>query len=392
LDYSVDAATHQAFTEMLTFLSKVMNKVAHDQRRQYDENYRMAAEIHNLREENSRLCEEVTRLSTARIGSDVARDHTNDLEEKFVLERTIRIHDAPVHSVTMSPNSEVVATASWDGKVNLYNLAAEEIVKTLGGDENQSMNGLYAVAFAKTAPEIVGCASCDHSVYLWDHRTGRLKSQLKGHTHEVNGIDFHTSQQVMCTASDDSRVIIWDFQEGMILRTLDKHTKQVYGATFLGRENQYYVATCSFDQKTRVFDMRDKQVVALLQMHTDEVIGIDYSSHGQVLATGSDDGSIGLWCTRTWKLQHRFDTKEHCKDNEVKRVSFSPGGDMLAAACSSKRVLVYNINQRSHVPMADLSGHTDCVFDATWGVCPQTHAKILVSASHDHTCRYWQMK
>ena len=63
-------------------------------------------------------------------------------------------------------------------------------------------------------------------------------------TAEVNGIDFHVSQQVMCSASDDMKVIIWDFQEGITLRTLDKHTKAVYGCIFLGQENQFLLATC----------------------------------------------------------------------------------------------------------------------------------------------------
>jgi len=196
----------------------------------------------------------------------------------------------------------------------------------------------------------------------------------------------------MCTASDDCKVLIWDFSEGIMLRTLDKHTKAVYGATFLGRAYQYLVATCSFDRKTRIFDMRDKSVVATLQTHTDDVIGIDYSPHQHFLATCSDDGLIGLWCIRKWKPECTFNTREipNLFDNEVKRVSFSPNGDMLAAACSSGRVLVYNIKTMMPQPVAELDGHTDCVFDVTWGVCPQTQAKVLISASHDHSCRYWR--
>jgi len=183
-------------------------------------------------------------------------------------------------------------------------------------------------------------------VYLWNHKTGKMLRKLTGHTDEVNGIDFHTSQQVMCTASDDCKVIIWDFEEGIMLRTLDKHPKAVYGATFLGQEQQYCVATCCFDQKTRVFDMRDKQVVALLQMHTDDIIGIDYSTSKQLLATGSDDGLVAIWDTRNWKLQQKINTRDvpGLHENEVKRVAFCYDGSLLAAACSSGQVLVYDVN------------------------------------------------
>merc|ERR1712217_779863 len=233
-------------------------------------------------------------------------------------------------------------------------------------------------------PNILGCTSCDHKVYLWNTEKGEQTTKLTGHTDEVNGIDFHSSQQVMCTASDDCKAIIWDFQEGITLRTLDKHTKAVYGVSFLGQEYQYFVGTCCFDQKTRIFDMRDKQVVALLQTHVDDVIGIDYTSSKQLLATGSDDGQIVFWDAKTWKQQHKINTREEKPENEVKRVRFSKDGNKLAAACSSGQVLVYDSTGGTPTNIAKLDGHTDCVFDVTWGV-HSTGKSMLISASHDHT-------
>merc|ERR1712232_1511791 len=102
-------------------------------------------------------------------------------------------------------------------------------------------------------------------------------------------------------------------------------------------DQQYLVGTCCFDQKTRIFDMRDKTCTAMLQRHTDDVIGIDYSGPKQLLATGSDDGMIGLADVRTWKYIQMINTREDpgLEDNEVKRIAFSPDGNYLAAACSS---------------------------------------------------------
>merc|ERR1712113_203504 len=161
---------------------------------------------------------------------------------------------------------------------------------------------------------------------------------------------------------------------------------------FFDQEYQYCVATCCFDTMTRIFDMRDKRVIATLEHHNDDVIGIDYCSSKQCLATGSDDGLICLWDPRSWKLRRTINTKnaqgtDEAK-NEVKRVAFSPDGNDLAAACSSGRVFVYDMNDY-HLK-ADLGGHQDCVFDVTWGVCKNTKSKILVSASHDKTNKYWR--
>jgi len=322
---------------------------------------------------------------------------------KYQLWDKIECHHAPVHSVAMYKDSRTIATASWDTTCRIWDLENKEVVRTLGDPTEEGSNrmgGLYAVAFAKTVDNILGCASCDKSVYLWDHKTGEFLNRLTGHSDEVNGIDFHWSQQVMATAGDDCKCIVWDFGEGIILRTLDKHLKAVYGVTFLGKGQEYLLATASFDQSIRVYDMRDKQVAGLMKYHSDDVIGIAYSDNKQIIASGSDDGKIVLWDVRTFHKLGEYNT--HCAklengpllENEVKRVEFNPSGSLLAAACSSGKALVYDIDNTARdgtgQPVAALGGHRDCVFDCSWGVDPTTGQNMLVSASHDHSLHFWK--
>lgn len=324
-----------------------------------------------------------------------------DRSEKFVLEKHFpNHHKAPVHSVAMSEDSTRFVTASWDATMHVFDLTRKELDKTLRKQNavlSEQMGGLYSVAFSKTAPEILGCTSVDKHVYLWNHVTGQQISKLggeKGHQDEVNGIDFHAGQQVMATASDDTTAIIWDFAEGIPLRTLQHPGKPVYGVTFLGKdpERQYFVATCCFDKQARIFDMRDKKVVTTLDGHTDDIIGIDYANQG-LLATGSDDGHILIYDTRTWKMLHRIECKlDISQETEVKRVAFSRDGDMLAAACSTGSVLVYGGFKSQEKPTIrqKLSGHTDCVFDVAWGTDARSNGALLVSASHDKSVRFWK--
>jgi len=289
----------------------------------------------------------------------------------------------------------LAATASWDATVKLYDLGAGEVVRTLGpspdGSHEVMTSGLYSVSFMPTMNGILGCASADRKAYIWNHESGELRCVLEGHEDEVNGLAFHPSQQVAATASDDQTCMIWDVREQAILRRLDQHSKAVYGCTFLGTENQFLVATCSFDHNTRIFDMRHKesQMVVCLQTHADDITGIDYCSSKQLLATGSDDGRISIVDVRQRSLMIQIDTRDTTPDNEVKRVAFSPDGAWVAAACSSGKVIVYNIEESPPRQVAALGGHADCVFDVAWGEAPDG-AKILLSASHDHSCGYWK--
>lgn len=258
------------------------------------------------------------------------------------------------------------------------------------------MGGLYSVAFSKTSDKILACTSHDHKIYLWDHQQRRSLNALSGHKSEVNGIDFHETQHVMCSASDDKKAMIWDFQEGICLRVLDGHDAEVYGAAFLGLSNQFLVATCCFKGdspkgRTRVFDMRDKKVISTMTDHEDDIIGIDFSTPNNILATGSDDGWVNLYDVRTWQCVQRLDTNSGTQSqnaNEVKRIMFTTAGDTLAAAGSCGSVFVYGM-EGQWVQKAVLDGHTDCVFDVAWGA-DRSGADILVSASHDHTSLVWR--
>jgi WD40 repeat protein len=313
--------------------------------------------------------------------------------EAFQFQKKIQIHTAQVHGVAMGKSSEVIATASWDQTVKIFNLKANEVVRTFNMIPHSNQNelrGLYSIAFAKTCDELIGCTSSDKSTYLWNHESGELKHRFVGHTDEVNDIDFHPTQQIMVTASDDCNAIVWDIQEGIKLRTLDKHFKAVYGCSYLGHQNPFLLATGSFDQHVRIFDMRDKSEAAVFKEHSDDIIGLGYCSHKQLLATGSDDGTICIWDARMWRLARKINSNEvGQRHSEVKRVAFSPNGSMLAAATSSGNVLVYDADCGKQLAM--LEGHTECAFDVAWGVEPHSDAKILISASHDSTCRQWRV-
>jgi len=310
-----------------------------------------------------------------------------------------------VHGVAMQ--GALMASASWNGEVQLYNLATKTPVRTLKQyklpSEQGEMKGLYSVGFAKTSghSHILCCTSSDHSVYVWNHQSGELQRKLDGHDNEVNGIDFHETQPVICTASDDHSAILWDFGEGVKLRTLGDHNAEVYGCTFLGKEHQYQVATCCFDKFTRIFDMRDKKCIAKLggtKFHTDDVIGVDYSARANTLATGSDDGKIIIWDLRSisgtqseTKTLQTISTRNDINDpeTEVKRVAFSPDGERLAAGVCSGQVLVYKYGGNNLSIHGILSGHSDCVFDVAWGQIPNGK-RVLATASHDKSSRVWQ--
>ena len=156
-------------------------------------------------------------------------------------------HGDAVTSVAYSPDSKLVATASLDRTVVLWNAFTAAHIYTLVGHRE----GVTSVAFSNDGTKLL-TGSEDWTAKLWDVETRTLDKTFVGHGRNVNAVAFSPDGTRVLTGSNDSTAKLWDVATGLELRTFGGHTGRVVSVAY--SPNQDIVFTCSGDGTAKSWD------------------------------------------------------------------------------------------------------------------------------------------
>ncbi|KAK6190723.1 hypothetical protein SNE40_002524 [Patella caerulea] len=75
---------------------------------------------------------------------------------------------------------------------------------------------------------LVASASFDKSVKLWDGRTGKFLASLRGHVNRVYQVAWSADSRLICSGSSDSTLKVWDVDNKKLLFDLPGHADEVF--------------------------------------------------------------------------------------------------------------------------------------------------------------------
>ncbi|MGH3995987.1 MAG: hypothetical protein ACRDTJ_00810, partial [Pseudonocardiaceae bacterium] len=129
---------------------------------------------------------------------------------------TLTGHSGSVESMAFTPDGPILATASDDTTMILWDLTDPSRPQPLGQPLTGHRKPVNSVAFAPDG-RILATGSDDNTVALWDltDRTQprQLGPPLTGHNSPVNAVAFAPDGRTLATGSDDNTVILWDLTD-----------------------------------------------------------------------------------------------------------------------------------------------------------------------------------
>uniref|UniRef100_A0A8C4TYD1 WD repeat domain 17 n=1 Tax=Falco tinnunculus TaxID=100819 RepID=A0A8C4TYD1_FALTI len=189
-------------------------------------------------------------------------------------------------------NPDLLATASFDGTIKVWDINTLTAVYTSPGNEGV----IYSLSWAPGDLNCIAGATSRNGAFIWDVLKGKMITRFS--EHGKNGIFCiawsHKDSKRIATCSSDGFCIIRTI-DGKVLHKY-KHPAAVFGCDW-SQNNKDMIATGCEDKNVRVYYLATSsdQPLKVFTGHTAKVFHVRWSPLREgILCSGSDDGCINL--------------------------------------------------------------------------------------------------
>lgn len=296
-------------------------------------------------------------------------------------------HLASVNAVTWSPDGKLIASASDDTYVQVFDASSGKRKLIYTGHTEE-------VAAVSWSPDgkLIASGGQDGTAQVWNAVSKARILTYKEHADRVNGISWSSDSQLIASGSDDKTVQVWDPFNGTLDFDFQGHTAGVLCVGW--QPNNSSVASGSWDGTLRDwatvqhgdhFNAGD-QIFSYGGHGKNEVYALSWSPDGNFVASAGADQTVQISNGVDGTPRPPFFTGHRSTQhvNSVRAVAWSPDGNYIASGDSDGVVYVWKVAGRKIV--FTYRGHKEAVNALAWS----PEGKRIASASADSTVQVWQ--
>lgn len=294
---------------------------------------------------------------------------------------TFLAHDAWVQDVSFSPDGSLFATASGDGTVKVWDLAAT--LTTGEGREQLNITGetfFWIVYFSPDGTRLA-TVNDDGVIQIWDAATGEELLRINAETYSLA---FSPDGTRLVSGSWTGMLNVYDAFSGERLSSILAHDNMVMYIMFSADGTR--VASTGDDTTVKVWAFAEDVLSPLLTLagHKGKTTTAEFSPDGERLFSGSSESAGGDITVRIWDISPAGSVEPifYPHKDTVNGLTFNPDGDRLVTAGADGSAIIWDVasGQARHT----LSGH-----DWVWRVVYSPDGSLLATAGRDATAKLW---
>jgi WD repeat-containing protein 17 len=302
-------------------------------------------------------------------------------------------HAETVFDISINPaNKDLMATASYEGTIKIWDLKTMRLIDTLHSDAlglgefkgvMQVKCVLYGVAWGPGT--LIAACTAKGEVLLYDYSKIRLLCRFRPTIEApIYRICWSASRpELIAVGTTDGYLVVLKHEgKTLVKHRVVRHPQAVFG-TVWHPTIPLQLATGCLDGKVRVY--QDSELVSEFKAHEGKIFNLAWNPcFENVIATSSDDRTVGVWDVRTKKViaslrGHTQNTRAIVWNTEVPWLLVSGSWDATIRVWDVRSGECLHVSGEHHADVYGIASHPERPF-------------LLLSCSRDASIRFWSLE
>jgi WD40 repeat protein len=240
------------------------------------------------------------------------------------------------------------------------------------GEHKDSITAMISLSF-----DIIATASSDNTIKIWDLNKNLLIKTLEGHTSFIYCLALLSDGNI-ASGSGDKSIKIWDGENDYkYINALNGHTDGVKCLLVLKNGN---LISRSWDKCIRVWDYKSYKCIKTIEDHTRYGVSLINLIDG-FYASGYEDNTIKIWNTNNECVNTIKD------DNSVFSLLLLPENNIASGSYQTIKIWKCDIDYKNIQYIYTIKGHTNYIYTLYL-----VNDDYILSGSGDKTIKVWDLK
>lgn len=248
----------------------------------------------------------------------------------------------------ISPDGQLIATIynakNHSSIINLWTVEDRVHKSFLLGEAKESIT---AAAFSPDG-QLIAAGLQDGGVDIWRLSDQRRGFKLEGQPGKILKVVFSEDSRSV-TVGSTSAIWVWELRDRTFYRVAAQNFPLDSVSDIAFSPQGTHLALAASDGTVWLINAASGEVISRLETADGSPLSMDFSSEGDKLAIGSEDGSLQIWEIEFRdgeNLDIRY-LKTLVHPDQVNRVAFSPNGSTLASIALDGKLRLWNYRAES---------------------------------------------
>ncbi|MGZ5255368.1 MAG: WD40 repeat domain-containing protein, partial [Flavitalea sp.] len=209
-------------------------------------------------------------------------------------------HLRAINHVAVSPDESIVATASSDRSVKIWEKATGKLIYNL----DNFPSWVWFATFSPDGKKLL-TSSGDSVLRIWNTENFQLAYELPKFRRDITTAEFSPDGKFFMATNETEELYFFDVNSGKKIKEISSPGNRFEKAIF-SPDSKNVIATFRGKPGIMIYEWPSGKLLNTLKGHTDDIRHIRPGSNGKFLTSSSLDSTVNLWDIQTGALIHSY--------------------------------------------------------------------------------------